>query len=370
MVTINKKFFQNIFKTITYSLFKILYKNIEKVVDQKNNKQIKVSNIKKNANFEYKIYTIDKGRLYTDRINDTAVILKNEIVENASFQYRVENSKVFNADIKKNIVFSKGTPRFQKKINGSVLSLLTGGGGNDNYWHWLFDVLPRLALCKEITSLEKINYFLLPNNKRKFQKETLNILKINENKQLSSENFRHILCDKLFITSHPVVKSNDVTRDVQNIPLWISQWLKKTFMQKNEKKFSKKIYIDRSDSTSNVKYLRTIQNEDEVKNCLSRIGFESVRLGEHSFKDQVSIFENAEIIVGLHGAGFANIVFSKPNTKIIELKKRSHEGKEIENLAKSNNLSYKYLKSESSNTHENQFGHINVSINELKKNIA
>jgi len=47
---INKKFFQNIFKTISYGLFKILYKKIEKVADQKNNKQIQVSNIKKNVN--------------------------------------------------------------------------------------------------------------------------------------------------------------------------------------------------------------------------------------------------------------------------------------------------------------------------------
>ena len=190
---INKKIFQNIFKIISYSLFKIFYKKIEKIANQKNNNEIQVNNIKKNGNFEYQIYTINKGRLYTDRVNDTAVITKNEIVENASFQYRVENSKVFNADIKKNIVFSKGTPRLQKKINGSVLSLLTGGGGNDNYWHWLFDVLPRLALCQEIINLEKINYFLLPNNKKKFQKETLDILKINESKQISSENYRHIL---------------------------------------------------------------------------------------------------------------------------------------------------------------------------------
>ena len=140
-------------------------------------------------------------------------------------------------------------------------------------------------------------------------------------------------------------------------------------MNGNSKKFAKKIYIDRSDSTSNVKHLRTIKNEDEVKNYLSGIGFENVRLGEYSFKDQISIFENAEVIVGLHGAGFANIVFSKPNVKIIELKKRSHQGKEIENLAKSNNLSYKYLKFDSSDTHGNQFGHINVSIKELKKTI-
>ena len=75
-------------------------------------------------------------------------------------------------------------------------------------------------------------------------------------------------------------------------------------------------------------------------------------------------------IIGLHGAGFANIVFSKPNTKIIELKIKSHLGREIENLAKSNNLSFKALKFDLiGEKTANQFGHINVSINELKNNI-
>ena len=136
------------------------------------------------------------------------------------------------------------------------------------------------------------------------------------------------------------------------------------------KKFFKKIYIDRSDSTSNVKHLRSIVNEEEVKNYLLSVGFKIVRLSDYSFKDQVLIFNEAEIIVGLHGAGFANMVFSKPNTKIIELKQKHHLGKDLENLAKSNNLAFKALKfdlvGEETAT---QFGHINVSINELKKNI-
>ena len=52
---------------------------------------------------KYQVYTINNGRLYTDRVNDTAVIFKNEIVEKASFQFRVEiNSRVYNVDIKKN----------------------------------------------------------------------------------------------------------------------------------------------------------------------------------------------------------------------------------------------------------------------------
>ena len=47
-----------------------------------------------------------------------------------------------------NIVFQKGTPKLKKKLKGSVFSLLTGGGGNENYWHWLFDVLPRFKILE------------------------------------------------------------------------------------------------------------------------------------------------------------------------------------------------------------------------------
>ena len=38
-----------------------------------------------------------------------------------------------------------------------VLSLLTGGAGNDNYSHWLYDVLPRVALCENVSNLSKID---------------------------------------------------------------------------------------------------------------------------------------------------------------------------------------------------------------------
>ncbi len=370
MITINKKFFQNIFKTITYSLFKIIYGKIEKISDEKNSKEIQIKNIKKGEDLKYQVYNIKNGRIYTDRISDTAVILKNEIIEKASFQFREINSRVYNVDIKQNIVFSKGTPRLKKKIKGNVLSLLTGGGGNNNYSHWLFDVIPRLALSDELIKNDKIDFFLLPSNMAKFQKETLSLLGIKEEKQLPSEKFRHLICDNLFVTSHPVLRSADATESIENIPKWISNWLKQTFVFKNDKKFFKKIYIDRSDSTSNVKHLRSIINEEEVKNYLLSVGFKIVRLSEYSFKDQVLMFNAAETIIGLHGAGFANMVFSKPNTKIIELKQKYHLGKQFENLAKSNNLAFKALKfdlvGEETAT---QFGHINVSINELKKNI-
>jgi capsular polysaccharide biosynthesis protein len=365
-----KKNFQKYFKSIGYFLFKILYGKIEDIISPENGEGISIDLVKKSDKFLYKIYKVENGRLYTDRVNDTAIIKNNKIVEGPSFQFRTINSQIVNTNVKENLVLSNGTPKLKKKIEGRVLSLLTGGGGNENYWHWMFDVLPRLGICESIINLDLIDFFLVPDNRKKFQIETLEILKIPKKKQISSIKFRHILTKNLYITSHPVVLSDNATNDIQNMPLWISEWLKKKFIKKNisEKvNFSKKIYIDRSDSVSNVKDLRSITNKEKVKQFLLQNGFKIIKLGDLHFKDQVLTFNNADIIVGLHGAGFANLAFCKSNTRIIELRNRT-AGKMIENLAIKNKLFYKPLNCETNKIdHSNQFAHINVPIRKLEE---
>ena len=89
------------------------------------------------------------------------------------------------------------------------------------------------------------------------------------------------------------------------------------------------------------------------------------KLGNLHFNDQVLAFNNADIIVGLHGAGFANIPFCKPNTKIVELSSKT-SGKMIENLAIKNNLIHRPLSCEAIRMdYSNQLGHINVPIKTL-----
>ena len=160
-----KKILQKIFKTSFNIFFLKIYGKIEKSKSARSDKriQVKIINIEKDIN--YKIYKIMNCRMYTDRIHDTAVILENKIIEGPSFQLRNNN----NSNIRNNIVFKKGTPRKLRNLNGIVLSLLTGGGGNDNYWHWLYDVLPRLELCKKVKKLDEIDFFLFPNLENKFQ---------------------------------------------------------------------------------------------------------------------------------------------------------------------------------------------------------
>ena len=362
-----KKNLQNTFKNFFYLIFKILHGKIKGKVLFKEESRIVCSVIQKEEKFKYKVFRIKEGRLYTDRIHDMAIILDNNVVEGPSYQLRPVN----NANIQENIVFKKGTPRRIKKLKGKVLSLLTGGAGNDNYFHWMFDVLPRIGIINEGLNISEIDYFLLPSIDKKFQKETLDLLKIPEKKRLSSKNFRHISAPEIIVADHPYCFKNDASNEIQNIPFWISKWLKNNFLHKNNESESKgkKIYIDRSDSSSNVKNLRSILNEEDVKDFLKKEGFEFVTLGDLNFTQQVRVINDAEMIIGLHGAGFANLCFCKPKTKIVELRSRS-AGKMYENLAKSNSLIYESINCKPEKfDKQNQFGHIKIKIDELKNTI-
>ena len=74
--------------------------------------------------------------------------------------------------------------------------------------------------------------------------------------------------------------------------------------------------------------------------------------------------------MGLHGGGFANLVFCRPNTKVVELKSMD-AGTPIENLAKKNDLNYNCVSVKAEQIkkfkYPNQQGIIEIPINSLIK---
>ena len=369
MIHTIKKKLQLLFKRLSYGLFKLLYGEIKDFKPAGNDESSEILKSNLDNNFTYKVYKVQKARLYTDTINDTAIIQENKIVEGPSFQIRNVKFDKINT----NIVFNKGTPRLKKKIKGRVFAMLTGGAGNYNYFHWLFDVLPRLKILSNVTNINEIDYFLLPDLKKKFQKETLDIFGILSKKRLSSSIYRHIECDEIISTDHPWVIKNDATNEIQNLPIWIIKWLKKTFTSNfdlKDNKFPDKIYIERSDASPNIQILRKITNEKEVINLAKSKNYKPIVLSNYSFKEQIKFFYNAKEIVGLHGAGFANFVFCRSGTKTLELKP-STAGLMYENLAKKCNLEYDCISVVPEKyAANNQMGHINVDVNLLKNKLS
>jgi len=105
--------------------------------------------------------------------------------------------------------------------------------------------------------------------------------------------------------------------------------------------------IGPSNNQINGKDRRTISNHKQLNTSLSnRFGsmFKNVILEELSIEEQVSLFMNARIIIGQHGAGLCNILWiENPNSLIIEFP--PHGVDTFMNMSKAIGFDYIRLKS-------------------------
>jgi hypothetical protein len=82
----------------------------------------------------------------------------------------------------------------------------------------------------------------------------------------------------------------------------------------SKRQFSKYIYISRQRAKT-----RKLLNEKELKVELEKIGFETVYFENMSLADQFSAVREAKFIVGIHGAGMANILSAKRSPHYLEV---------------------------------------------------
>jgi hypothetical protein len=76
----------------------------------------------------------------------------------------------------------------------------------------------------------------------------------------------------------------------------------------------RRLYVTRSDTKK-----RRIANEQELVPALRERGFEIVAPGRLSFREQVGLFQWADVIAGPHGAGLTNILFAPKAVRIVEI---------------------------------------------------
>jgi capsular polysaccharide biosynthesis protein len=95
------------------------------------------------------------------------------------------------------------------------------------------------------------------------------------------------------------------------------QWLRKQFSAfRNPVKGWRKLFISRAGYPQAIG--RRLLNEAELTTLACQRGFQVVRCEELSLQAQVTLFSEAAIIVGAHGAGLTNMIFAPEETTIIE----------------------------------------------------
>ena len=360
-----KKFLQKIFKRLFHVIFKLVYGKIIYVSDNLLSNNISINNVK-NPNIKtfndkiYRIYKIKNGRIYSDNVENVAIIDGNKIIDNISYQQVQGNLLSAN----KNICLQKGTPRIKKKFKGRVLSLAQGASGISNYYHWLFDLLPKIRLYSEVYNFSELDY-LYAGSLQNFQAESLIPLGLDKIKIIDIANYRHIEADEIICTDHPNYYEGFIENKSKEIPVWTVKWLKDTYL-KYAKKFecNKKIFIDRSSSHS--KHCQFI-NYNEILGFLTKMGFSKYKTENLNFFEKIYLFNNANFIIGAHGAGFANLAFCKKGTKVIEVRPKNRTNSLYGRISEINNLDYSLITTNVIDKSEKIHGDIKLDLNELKK---
>ena len=205
-------------------------------------------------------------------------------------------------------------------------ALLTAHGGR-GYYHWMFEVLPRIELVRQAGwNLNDIDKFIVNSQITRFQIETLQLLNIPRGKVVESHWHPHIVTDQLIVPSIP-----------EYITPWVCNFLRESFLKSSTNK-KRKIYIGRAKTAH-----RRVTNETKLIQVLSEYGFESVYLEEYSITDQAQLMAEAEFIIAPHGAGLTNLVFCSPGTTVIELIYPKSVKKLFWTLSSIMNLNYYYL---------------------------
>lgn len=173
-----------------------------------------------------------------------------------------------------------------------------------NHYHWVFDVLPRVRLLEPYRA--QIERFAVPGGLTPAQAESLAIAGIAEPHLLALEKDGKLYCERLIVPSLP--------GSVGAIPDWAIAYLRQRYGAAAAAAGRRRLYVARGASAS-----RRLVNEAEVAAVLEARGFEPYLPERHGFAAQVGAFAEAEAVVGVHGAGLANLVFAPPGCRVLEL---------------------------------------------------
>ena len=224
------------------------------------------------------------------------------------------------------IFFASKLPRLVK-LAGPVL--IVAGAPGSNYGHWLHQMLPRLELaCKTGWKPQDFEKIIINSSSNNFAIESLLALGCDKNQLIQTFPDLHIQSTNLVAPSVP---------EAGNPPEWISDFLRRTY-GKPVSKPSRRIYTSRTNAT-----WRRIANEAQLYPILSEFGFEIIFPDKLNFIDGVRLFENAEVVCGMHGANLANISFCQPGARLIEIYNPQHPETYYWATATGAKLNYSFL---------------------------
>lgn len=192
-------------------------------------------------------------------------------------------------------------------LSGRVLSLLTDWGG-ENHAHLLYDSLPRLDLFERSGwSIDDVDVVLV--HERTVTSGWADELGIPHDRRMVVASDVRYRCDELVAVSFPGTS--------KALLPWAADFLRERLPAPPNSTGGRRLYVPRTTT-------RLMRNEDEIRAVLAPYGFETIDPESAPHAEVRSWFADAELVVGPHGAGLANLVHCPPGSVVLELVPTDH----------------------------------------------
>lgn len=248
------------------------------------------------------------------RLRDARLVGRGVAVLGAGDEVLADVTVNLNGPLTEHGVFRRFRLPEPRRLRG-VSAVLSSPGGN-TYYHWLLDVLPRLELLRRAgVDPRTVDHLVVNSLRHPFQRETLAWLGIDPARVVSSDAQPHLRCEEMLLPSFAAPSGLP--------PRWVIEHLAALVPPLAPPEVPpgapataapERIYVSRQRASR-----RRLHEAAALEAALAARGFTTVQLETMPVAEQARLFRGARVIVGVHGSGFANLVFARPGAALVEL---------------------------------------------------
>ena len=197
-----------------------------------------------------------------------------------------------------------------KRLRGTTM-ILAASAGASCYYHWMLEILPRLALLERRgTPLASIDRFLVRRIVGDWQLDTLARLGIRRSRVFETERRPNLACERVL---HVELACGINLKMPRFVPLWARH----AFAAEAIDGPRTRLYVGRPPGVR-----RGVSNEAAMRPLLEAAGFEIVVMEGRTVAEQAALLARADVVIAPHGGALTNMIFCRPGTKVVELLSR------------------------------------------------
>lgn len=209
-----------------------------------------------------------------------------------------------------------------------------GGNGSFNFYHWMLEIVPKLLFLSN-EDLIKLNLDTIIINECVQQSDNYQWILSQCLRHLDNINIVYVkpkdilFVEELFFLNtfnQTVFNFNSLLEDYRTATIFNRESIEKLrsrlldgcceSISQEKTEHHKKIFILRSEDGVSS-YNKRGYNQNEIFKFFEEKGFVGIYPDKLSVSDQISLFQNADFIVGPTGASWSNLLFANKGTKAI-----------------------------------------------------